>query len=40
MDEYNVFIGGPERKKPLEKTRHGQVDNIIMDLIVWDGFLL
>jgi hypothetical protein len=36
---YRIFVGKPEEKRPLGRTRHRWVDNIKMDLteIEWDG---
>jgi hypothetical protein len=36
---YRIFMGKPERKRPLERPRRRWVDNIKMDLreIGWDG---
>jgi hypothetical protein len=34
-----ILVGNPEGKRPLERPRHGWVDNIKMDLreIGWGG---
>jgi hypothetical protein len=36
---YRIFLGKPERKRPLGRPRRRWVDNIRMDLreIGWDG---
>jgi hypothetical protein len=36
---YRIFVGKPEGKRPLGRTRRRWVDNIDMDLteIEWDG---
>jgi hypothetical protein len=40
---YRIFVGKPERKKPLERPRCKRVDNIKMDLRwdgeIWTGFI-
>jgi hypothetical protein len=37
--EYRIFVGNPEGKRPLERSRRRWVDNIKMDLreIGWGG---
>jgi hypothetical protein len=39
MNAYRIFMGSPERKRPLGRPRRRWVDNIKMDLteIGWDG---
>jgi hypothetical protein len=39
MNAYRIFVGNPERKRPLGRPRRRWVDNIKMDLreIGWDG---
>jgi hypothetical protein len=38
---YRILLGKPEGKRPLERPRHGWVDNIKIDLrqngMVWTG---
>jgi hypothetical protein len=36
---YRIFVGNPEGKRPVGRSRHRWVDNIKMDLreIGWDG---
>jgi hypothetical protein len=36
---YGIFVGNPEGKRPLGRTRHMPVGNIIMDLgeAEWGG---
>jgi hypothetical protein len=38
MNEYRIFVGKPEGKRPLRRPRHRWVDNIKVDLreIEWD----
>jgi hypothetical protein len=38
-NEYRILVGKPQRKRPLGRPRHKQVDNIKMDLreIGWDS---
>jgi hypothetical protein len=38
-NEYRIFVGKPEGKRPLERPRRRWIDNIKMDLreIGWDG---
>jgi hypothetical protein len=32
INAYNIFVGRPERKSPLGRSRRGWEDNITMDL--------
>jgi hypothetical protein len=36
---YRIFVGEPEGKRPLGRSRRRWVDNVIMDIreIEWDG---
>jgi hypothetical protein len=40
-NEYRIFVGKPEGKRPLRRPRRRWVDNIKMDLreIGWDGIM-
>jgi hypothetical protein len=39
INAYNILVGKPEEKTPLERPRHRWEDNIKMDLreIGWEG---
>jgi hypothetical protein len=36
---YRILVGKPEGKRPLGRLRHGWVDNIKMDGMIWIGLI-